>query len=282
MSVIIAVITGFLAGRFVWLLARPVFYHGVFLRENYRGIALPTGVGICFAFVLLLVESVRVLWGAAGVGAQEVAGYRAAVLLCAVGFGLAGLIDDVVGEAGTRGFRGHLRALANGRLTTGSLKLFMGMMIALLAASVGPANTFWQVVADAALIALCANLANLFDRAPGRVIKVSAVGFLILAIGTALPKELTGTAVVIGAAAALFLDDMRERIMLGDAGSNILGAVIGAGIVFTVSTDTRIMVLVIVAILNVISEVVSFGRVIDSVKPIRAVDRAGRRPVAQS
>ena len=38
-------VAGFLAGRLVWLLARPLLRQPAFLRLNYRGRTVPTGGG---------------------------------------------------------------------------------------------------------------------------------------------------------------------------------------------------------------------------------------------
>jgi hypothetical protein len=84
--------------------------------------------------------------------------------------------------------------------------------------------------------------------------------------------------VVVGAALGLFLDDLHERLMLGDAGSNVVGAVLGLGVVVACGPGARNLVLVGVGALNVAGELVSFSRVIDAVPPLRAADRAGRRP----
>jgi hypothetical protein len=40
----------------------------------------------------------------------------------------------------------------------------------------------------------------------------------------------------------------------------------------------RTVVLIVVAALNLLSELVSFSAVIDRIGPLRALDRAGRRP----
>ena len=65
--------------------------------------------------------------------------------------------------------------------------------------------------------------------------------------------------------------------MLGDAGANVLGGVIGLAVVLTCSTGTRTGVLVAVLALNLLAEVVSFSRVIAAVPPLRAIDLLGRR-----
>jgi UDP-N-acetylmuramyl pentapeptide phosphotransferase/UDP-N-acetylglucosamine-1-phosphate transferase len=75
-------------------------------------------------------------------------------------------------------------------------------------------------------------------------------------------------------------DDLRERLMLGDAGANALGAVLGLGVVMATGTGTRTVMLIAVALLNALGEVVSFTKVIGAVPPLRALDHMGRRPSA--
>jgi hypothetical protein len=66
--------------------------------------------------------------------------------------------------------------------------------------------------------------------------------------------------------------------MLGDAGANVLGATLGLGVVLTCSPGVRTGVLVVVAALNMVSERVSFSRVIAATPPLDAADRWGRLP----
>ncbi|MGH9135890.1 MAG: hypothetical protein ACRD0G_02450, partial [Acidimicrobiales bacterium] len=126
------------------------------------------------------------------------------------------------------------------------------------------------------LVALAANLGNLLDRAPGRVTKSTVVTFAVLLAGTGAGSELTGPAMVVGAGLGLLVPDLRERVMLGDAGANALGAAVGVGAVVACSPGVRLVLLAAVAVLNLASEVVSFSRVIDATPPLRWADRVGR------
>jgi UDP-GlcNAc:undecaprenyl-phosphate GlcNAc-1-phosphate transferase len=186
------------------------------------------------------------------------------------------LIDDLAGSGDARGFRGHVAALAHGRLTTGGLKLVGGAAVAIVACGPVDGGDTVALLRDAALVALAANLGNLFDRAPGRTLKISVLCFAALAALASGRDALSGTAAVIGASLALLVDDLHERLMLGDAGANVLGGVLGLGVVLACSGAVRTGVLVAVALLNVTSEAVSFSRVIDAIRPFRAIDRWGR------
>lgn len=281
MTVLLALGVGFLSARLVWLALRPVFATGLFVRENYRGHSLPTAVGLVLAVAVLLVEGGRLLAGAALGHDVDASGPRMGVLVLVVGLALLGLIDDLAGDADHRGFRGHVRALAVGRLTTGALKLLGGGAAAIVAVAVtrprGGEASLGFLLVDGALVALAANTGNLFDRAPGRAIKLGGLAFVVLLLANGLDPGLVAPAVVIGGALALLLDDLHERVMLGDTGANVLGGVLGLAVVNTGSTVTRLAVLGVLAILNGISEYVSFSRVIDGFPPLRILDRAGRR-----
>jgi UDP-N-acetylmuramyl pentapeptide phosphotransferase/UDP-N-acetylglucosamine-1-phosphate transferase len=282
MSVVAGLVAGVVVGAVVWRLWSPHVTMPSLLRENVRGARVPTAGGITIVVAILVVEAVRALWGDAAGPARVLT-----VLVVAV-FGGLGLLDDVLGSgADGRGFKGHARALLDGRLTTGGVKLVCGFAVALIGCSLVDArgaglsphaHRVAQLLADAALVALCANLGNLFDRAPGRTLKVSALAFVVLCTCAGLEPRLGGVATTIGAGAALAVADLRERVMLGDTGANALGAALGFGVVLTTSTGVRLVVLAAVLALNLVSEVVSFSSVIERVPPLRGIDRLGRLP----
>ena len=59
------------------------------------------------------------------------------------------------------------RRCAHGRLTTGAMKLFGGGVVAIVLTAAPGEVSGRRLLADAALVALAANLGNLLDRAPG-------------------------------------------------------------------------------------------------------------------
>ncbi len=189
--------------------------------------------------------------------------------------GVAGAWDDAVPSAADeRGFRSHLRALGRGRVTTGIAKIVAGLVAGSIAGILVADG--WDSLVVALLIAATANLLNLLDRAPGRAAKV---GLLV-----ALPLMLVGTrewalaAVGTVAAALVVLPlDLRERGMLGDAGSNPLGGMVGLGLGLVLDGFWRVAVLVLVVALNLASERWSFSAVIARVPLLARLDDAGRR-----
>ena len=269
---------GGLVGWALWRALGPLFDDALFTRENHRGASVPTAVGLVLALAAVLVTGAAVVADSAGVVDIGPLSAHSAVLAVAAGLALLGLVDDLAGT-GTdgRGFRGHLVALAGGRLTTGGVKLLGGGALALAVCAPVSGGGAARLVVDASLVALAANLGNLFDRAPGRSVKVGAFAFVALALATGLPAALAGVAVVVGAALALLPGDLHERLMLGDTGANALGGVLGLGVVVATAPVVRLGVLVVVVALNVAGELVSFSRIIDDLAPLRALDRAGRR-----
>ncbi|MFF3439431.1 hypothetical protein [Streptosporangium sp. NPDC002721] len=218
-------------------------------------------------------------------------GVRAAALLAVAGSGGLGAYDDLYGATSSKGFRGHLSALAKGEVTSGAVKILGIGATGLAAAAVTSRNpfdvprAFFDVIVNGGVIAGSANLANLFDLRPGRAIKVGLLaGAPLLAAGL-LKKDPVPAALValpMGAAAALLPEDLGERAMLGDAGANALGALLGLAATVTLGRPGRLAVLGTVVALTAASEKVSFTKVIAGNPLLHRVDMLGRRPVEQA
>jgi UDP-N-acetylmuramyl pentapeptide phosphotransferase/UDP-N-acetylglucosamine-1-phosphate transferase len=278
-SVVLGLLAGALAVVFLRAGAPDLLASPALERENYRGHRLATAAGILVVLAVLVVEAGRAVLGAAGVGDEPgLTVQRSLVLFAAFGFGLLGFVDDVLGDGSARGFRGHVGALRHGRITTGFLKLFGGAGVAVVLVATPGFATGRRLLVDAVLIALAANLGNLLDRAPGRTLKCTLVAYVPLALVLGTGPAGVAIAPVMGAACALLPDDLGERVMLGDTGANVVGAVLGLGVVLGRGETTRVTALVIVVVLTVLAEVVSFSRVIDRVRPLRALDRLGATP----
>ena len=205
-----------------------------------------------------------VLWGAAGVPLA--------------GMFLAGFWDDLRGDERPRGFAGHLGALGGGALTGGAVKLLAGGLVGLVTAVIAVRNDLGLLVPMALLVALTANLVNLVDRAPGRALKL----FLIVALPLALVGDETWrllAAGAIGAAGAALPLDLRARAMLGDAGANPLGALLGLGLAASLAGSRPVLwgVVVVVAALNLASERWSFSEVIAKNAWLARLDHLGRK-----
>jgi UDP-GlcNAc:undecaprenyl-phosphate GlcNAc-1-phosphate transferase len=190
---------------------------------------------------------------------------------------LLGLLDDALGGSADapRGWRGHVRAIAAGRFSTGAIKAIGALALAAYATS-GLGDRDFAYVADLALLLLTTNLFNLLDLRPGRVEKVFVALLAALCIGawTAEPLELLGIfigPVLVGAAYTL-----RERAMLGDTGANLVGALAGISLLVTLGDTGRYIALAIVAALNIYGEFRSISRTVDRVPLLRSLDSLGR------
>lgn len=277
MKLAIGLVLGFVAGATAYRLLLPTLDAPVLARTNHRGAPIATAAGLVVVLAVIVVEGSLGLVEAGGFDPVGAAGPRRLVILATVGFGLLGLIDDLLGTGESGGFSGHLGALRRGRLTSGGVKLFGGAALALAVMAAVQPGSVGRILADGALVALAANLGNLFDRAPGRCLKVSSIAFAALVAASAADPALVGVALVVGAGLALLPGDLGERVMLGDAGANVLGAVLGIGVVLVAAPTMRNVVLVVLVALNLASERVSFSAVIDRVSPLRWADRLGRR-----
>lgn len=275
-------LVGLCLGWVAWVGLGLLWASPVLSRTNFRDRQLPVGGGLVVIAAVIAAGSALIGWRAVlpGNEAPRAAETLAmlSVVLAAAGFGLLGLVDDLLGTGGARGLRGHVREARKGRITTGAFKLLGGMAVAAVCVgSLGP-QPVGRFLIDVVLVAAAANLVNLFDLAPGRAIKWAGLAFLPLGIVWWSSSSLYLPGVAIGAALALLIPDLRERVMLGDTGANPLGAVLGLAVVIQADPDIRLVVALVVVMLNLVSEVVSFGRVIDRVPPLRAFDRIGRMP----
>jgi UDP-GlcNAc:undecaprenyl-phosphate/decaprenyl-phosphate GlcNAc-1-phosphate transferase len=276
-ALLAGLVVGWVVARVLWRALGPLFESPALTRANYRGATLPTAAGVVLPLAALAVEGGRAVAASFGVGVVGVTAPRILVLLAALGYGVLGLLDDLLGSTRHKGFRGHGSALLSGQVTSGVLKLAGGGAVALVVVSPIVGRSPGRLVADALVVALAANLANLLDRAPGRTSKAAGAAFVLLFLGVGAHPALVPVAVVVGATLGLLLDDLHERLMLGDAGANPLGAVMGLAVVLAAAPGVRDVVLVALVTLNVAGEVVSFSRVIELVPPLRVLDRAGRR-----
>jgi UDP-N-acetylmuramyl pentapeptide phosphotransferase/UDP-N-acetylglucosamine-1-phosphate transferase len=205
-------------------------------------------------------------------------GTRAACATGLAAIGAMGAYDDLAGATATKGLKGHLRALARGDVTSGALKIAVIGGAGLLGAAAVRADVERSVLhpgtlLDGALVAGAANLVNLLDLRPGRALKASL-------LGAALPfVTSTGgplAAPVVGSALAAAPDDLAATAMLGDCGSNALGAAIGLSVVAAAGARVRMLTVASLVALTLASEKVSYSEVIAATPWLRRLDEWGR------
>lgn len=203
---------------------------------------------------------------------------RAASTMAIGGASALGMVDDLTGATDVKGLRGHLGALRNGEVTTGTVKLF-GLAATGLAAGAlarrGRGGVVDALLAGA-VVAGSANLANLLDLRPGRATKA----FVAVSVASLASDRTSGSVLAgpTGAALALLPEDLAERSMLGDTGANALGAAWGVAAASDMSRSALAATLTALVGLTVASERVSFSEVIERTPVLRDLDRLGRRP----
>lgn len=260
-------------------------------RVNFRGrtVSLRGGVGVAAGAVAASAQLGRAL----GAGA----GTRPAVAAVAAtgAAGAAGLIDDLDagahdGQTPAKGLKGHLSALARGRVTTGAVKiavigsgaLVAGVLLARHRAAAAPlrrpAATALDAVVSAVTIASWADVHNLLDLRPGRALKAAALLTAPL-LADRRPAAAASRALAagcLGAAAAALPGDLMEETMLGDTGANALGALAGTALAAHPARPVRVAAAAAGTGLVLASERVSFTRVIARTPALAALDAVGR------
>lgn len=248
------------------------------VRENYRGalLAFPLGA-ILMTVALVALAPLAFLNDRADLDLLE-PGLRQ-WLPYLVGIAFLGFLDDSLGQGAAastpRGWRGHWGALRAGRLSTGAIKAIGALALAAYVVS-GRGLEDWRYVADVALLILATNLFNLLDLRPGRAEKALALLGVGLCLGawTLAPIELLGIfagPILVGAWLTL-----REQAMLGDTGSNLIGAVAGVWLLTVLGADARLIALAVVVALTIYGELRSISTTIESVPPLRWLDSLGR------
>jgi UDP-GlcNAc:undecaprenyl-phosphate/decaprenyl-phosphate GlcNAc-1-phosphate transferase len=248
------------------------------VRENYRGalLAFPLGAVLATA-ALVALAPLAVLDDRADLDLLE-PGLRQ-WLPYLLGIAFLGFLDDSLGRgeavATPRGWRGHWAALRSGSLSTGAIKAIGASALAAYVVS-GRGLESWGYLADVLLLILTTNLFNLLDLRPGRAEKalVLLAAGLCLGVWTFEPLELLGIfagPVLVGAWLTL-----GERAMLGDTGSNLIGAIAGVWLLTVLGADGRLVALAIVLAITVYGEIRSISATIDSVPPLRWLDSLGR------
>jgi UDP-GlcNAc:undecaprenyl-phosphate GlcNAc-1-phosphate transferase len=248
------------------------------VRENYRGalLAFPLGAVLATA-ALVALAPLAFLNDRADLDLLEPELRQWLPYLLGIAF--LGFLDDALGQgqaaATPRGWRGHWGALREGRLSTGAIKALGALALAAYVVS-GRGLEDWRYVADVLLLILATNLGNLLDLRPGRAEKalgLLAVG-LCLGAWTFAPLDLLGIfagPVLVGAWLTL-----RETAMLGDTGSNLIGAIAGVWLLTTLGGDGRLIALAVALAITIYGELRSISATIDSVPPLRWLDSLGR------
>ncbi len=198
-------------------------------------------------------------------------------LILTVGFGALGLIDDTWGDKKIKGLRGHFAALLYERkVTTGFMKAVGGAGLAFYIAYCVYPESGGRTLLAAALITLGANAVNLLDLRPGR----AGAAFLLAAVALSFNFVYQGSAgappllIIVIPTLIVWNRDAQAKVMLGDVGSNLLGASLGmATAARFVPFTFQIFALLILIALHLLAEKLSLSALIENNRFLNRLDR---------
>ncbi|HHY82050.1 MAG TPA: hypothetical protein GX505_05140 [Clostridiales bacterium] len=270
MNLVLLILSGIIAGlafigmksRLLSLLSLKKLYV-----ENYSGKKVLTGGGLLILFPCLLASLPFYLLQPA----SEHVLYTAMMPV----FVFCGLLDDILGDSASKGLAGHFRTFMNGRMSTGMLKAIVGVLFGFFLA-LSRSSSFFIVTMDVLLFSLSVNFINLLDLRPGRAVKVFSFFTLAAAVLTGFLDAylLLPVAVVL----ALYIGgELEEQYMLGDAGSNLLGGIMGYYGVAALSLHAKGILVVFLILMHILSEYKSISKIIDEVPLLKKIDMLGRK-----
>jgi UDP-GlcNAc:undecaprenyl-phosphate/decaprenyl-phosphate GlcNAc-1-phosphate transferase len=247
------------------------------VRDNYRGVpvAFPAGIALVIPAVVALVVAAPL----SEIADEDV--FKPGIgiaLIYVIGVAFLGLLDDLVGsEPGQpRGWRGHFRSLGQGRLSTGVVKAAGALGLAFFVAA-GPALDTGEYLLSAAVLVLATNVFNLVDLRPGRAGKAFILLGAGLTIGSGNLDPLWALGLFLGPILVLLPLDLREVGMLGDTGSNVIGAVAGVWLVLTLETTLALAIAAgVLALITLYGEFRSISAFVERTPGLRQLDLLGR------
>lgn len=252
------------------------------VKANYRGEPVPVGMGAAAVVPALTIIALLSALGVFPPRAGLAVSFGAGAMLWVGG------LDDAWGDRSVTGLRGHLTAARRGRWTTGAFKAVVGVLAGFIA-SLLLAPPPWsfpgsliRVLVGTGLMATAANTANLLDVRPGRAVKFLVLFWTVAgaaALGKTLPATLLA-AVNLGVLIVYGPWDMGGRVMMGDAGANALGMMLGIGLAAALPPAAQAFILALFVALHWLSERRSLTEVIEQVPLLKRLDEWGRKPPA--
>lgn len=240
------------------------------MTENYRKLRIPSIGGI--AYIPLFLASSLILSPILTVYDEK--GILFMFLISSIGF--IGLLDDLAGDKSTKGIRNHVKKTMEGMLTTGFLKAAVGFALSFIASMKISANLF-DFLINTFVIALFTNTINLLDLRPGRAVK-SFLFISVVLIITNLIRifEIVPLLIVHVISWIYIIYDLKEKCMLGDTGSNILGISLGYYSALLMGSGSKAALLALLVSINLLSEKVSITEIIRKNRLLSYMDRIGR------
>jgi len=236
------------------------------VRPNFRQEMIPQSGGIVFLLVMLLLSPLILLFSRGGYWFLFYSGVATMTVL--------GVLDDFLGGLEAKGLKGHFKKLfLERKLTTGALKALGGAFLALMLTINEPFSYF---LVDFFLIVLGINFMNLFDLRPGRAGKVFILLAIILGIAYFTYPATAYLFLTLGIVLAYLPFDLKAEVMMGDAGSNVLGFILGYAGVLLFSYPVKIGAVIFLVLLHVLTEKYSLTAIIKNNRLLNYLDELGR------
>lgn len=245
-----------------------------YTRKNFRGKLVPVGSGIVLVLTLVATLGITALILELNISATSTFVYSLVAWILGVGF--FGLLDDLLGDRSVSGFLGHFREISKGRFTTGVLKA-LGSGVLSLYIALAFSSIPLYLIGNALILVLSVNTFNLLDLRPGRALKVFIIFWLALFLLGSRNEIWPWLAIFLGPAMLLLRIDLEEKAMLGDVGSNILGAIVGFSLVASTSGLAKFLLLAALILMQVITEKVSISATVEKIAPLKKFDEWGRK-----
>jgi UDP-GlcNAc:undecaprenyl-phosphate GlcNAc-1-phosphate transferase len=242
--------------------------------ENYRGVTLPFPAGTVIVAAAALAAGPVALIQELGIADDVLRPELRTVAIYAFGVAGLGLVDDALGGA-PRGWRGHGAAALRGSISTGALKAAGALGLALYALS-GLGYSDGEYLLATGVLVLFTNLFNLLDLRPGRSVKAFALLGAGLTLGAWDVDPLWALGLFAGAVLVVGLYDLRERAMLGDTGSNLIGALAGLWVVLALGTTGQAIALAVALAITIYGEFRSISALVERAPLLRQLDSFGR------
>jgi hypothetical protein len=126
------------------------------------------------------------------------------------------------------------------------------------------------------VLVLATNLFNLLDLRPGRAVKAFVLLGAGLTIGAWDADPLWALGLLAGPVLVAGAYDLRERVMLGDTGANLIGALAGLWLVLTLSTTGLAVAAAVLLVMTAYGELRSINALVERTPVLRHLDSIGR------
>lgn len=226
------------------------------LDTNYQGTKIVTGGGL----VLLAALSGVIFFN---IFLPQVEIIPKITFLYWAGITFLGMYDDLKGEKSCKGFRGHFHKFwRQGKISTGLYKAAGGLVLGTLVAALTGEGAWGEWLLKGIFLALLSNFFNLLDTRPARAAKTfflfSFIFFLTYRINILPLFTLWSTLYIF-----LFWE-LKQKIMLGDAGAYLLGGALGFYLITVSSLGLLLFLTALLAVLHYLGERFSLSRILEN------------------